>query len=54
MRHRQEVYTEQTAPLTAVYGERGLLVQVDGMGEVDEVSTRLQQAIDGRAATVQR
>ncbi len=54
VRHRQEVYTEQTAPLTAVYGERGLLVQVDGMGEVDEVSTRLQQAIDGRAATVQR
>ncbi len=54
VRHRQEVYIEQTAPLTAVYGERGLLVQVDGMGEVDEVSTRLQQAIDGRAATVQR
>ena len=54
VRHRQEVYTEQTAPLTAVYGERGLLVQVDGMGEVDEVSTRLQQAIDGRATTVQR
>ena len=54
VRHRQEVYTEQTAPLTAVYGERGLLVQVDGMGEVDDVTTRLQQAIDGRAATVQR
>lgn len=54
VRHRQQVYTEQTAPLTAVYGERGLLVQVDGMGEVDEVSTRLQQAIDGRATTVQR
>ena len=54
VRHRQEVYTEQTAPLTAVYGERGLLVQVDGMGEVDEVTTRLHQAIDGRAATVQR
>ena len=53
VRHRQEVYTQQTAPLTAVYGERGLLVQVDGMGEVDEVGTRLQQAIDGRAVTVQ-
>lgn len=54
VRHRQQVYTEQTAPLTSVYGELGLLVQVDGMGEVDEVSTRLQRAIDGRAATVQR
>ena len=54
VRHRQQVYTEQTAPLTSVYGELGLLVQVDGMGEVDEVSTRLQQAIDAQAATVQR
>jgi len=54
VRHRQAVYTEQTAPLTAVYGERGLLVQVDGMGEVDEVSSRLHEAIDGRAAPAPR
>ena len=46
VRHRQSVYTEQTAPLTAVYGERGLLVQVDGMGEVDDVSARLFSALD--------
>ena len=48
VRHRQSVYTEQTAPLTAVYGERGLLVQVDGMGEVDDVSARLFSALDQR------
>ena len=35
IRRRQEVYEEQTAPLIAVYGERGLLLEVDGMGEVD-------------------
>jgi len=50
VRHRQSVYAEQTAPLTAVYGERGLLVQVDGMGEVDTVTLRLQAAIDACAS----
>lgn len=46
IRHRQAIYTEQTAPLTSVYDERGLLVQVDGMGEVDDVSARLFGALD--------
>lgn len=45
IRRRLEVYFEQTAPLTAVYGERGLLVQVDGMGTVDEVSARIFAAL---------
>ncbi|MDO9485033.1 MAG: adenylate kinase [Actinomycetota bacterium] len=41
IRRRLEVYAEQTAPLTAGYSERGLLVQVDGMGEVADVTARL-------------
>ncbi|MDP2287844.1 MAG: adenylate kinase [Actinomycetota bacterium] len=41
IRRRLEVYSEQTAPLTAVYSQRGLLVQVDGMGEVSDVTARL-------------
>ena len=41
IRHRQAIYTEQTAPLLAVYADRGLLVEVDGMGEVDEVTERV-------------
>ena len=44
-RHRFEVYAEQTAPLAQTYADRGLLVQVDGMGEVDEVTRRLLAAI---------
>jgi adenylate kinase len=39
------VYLEQTAPLVDVYRERGLLVQVDGMGEVDVVTTRMTSAL---------
>ena len=45
IRRRLDVYAEQTAPLTAVYGERGLLVQVDGTGTVDEVSGRVLAAL---------
>ena len=46
MRHRQDVYTEQTAPLIEVYDERGLLVEVDGMGAVADVTTRVFDALE--------
>lgn len=45
IRHRLEVYAAQTAPLTDVYRERGLLVQVDGVGEIDEITGRLTRAL---------
>jgi adenylate kinase len=45
VRRRLEVYFEQTAPLTAVYAQQGLLVQVDGMGAVDEVTSRVLAAL---------
>jgi adenylate kinase len=48
IRRRLEVYAEQTAPLTNVYAGRGLLVTVDGLGEVDEVTSRILEAIDAR------
>lgn len=41
IRHRMDVYTAQTAPLVAVYADRGLLVRVDGMGAVDDVTSRI-------------
>ena len=46
IRHRQEVYIEQTAPLIEVYAGRGLLVEVDGMGTVDEVTDRVFAELD--------
>jgi adenylate kinase len=46
IRRRQEVYVEQTEPLIEVYRSRGLLVEVDGMGEVDEVKARIFDALD--------
>lgn len=46
IRTRQQIYAEQTADLLKVYGDRGLLVTVDGLGEVDEVADRIADALD--------
>lgn len=46
IRHRLDVYAEQTAPIAKLYADRGLLVQVDGIGEVDEVTERLVRSIE--------
>ena len=46
IRRRQEIYREQTEPLIDVYRDRGLLVEVDGMGEVDQVTKRIFEALD--------
>ncbi len=54
IRRRQDLYNEQTAPLLAAYADRGFLVEVDGMGTVDEVSGRVFAALDdvrGKAAS---
>lgn len=45
IRRRLEVYFEQTAPLVAVYRERGILLEVDGMGDVADVTERILSAL---------
>ena len=45
IRRRLEVYFEQTAPLIAVYDASGLLVRVNGLGEVDTVTNRILTAL---------
>jgi len=47
IRRRQEVYAEQTEPLIGVYRDRNLLIEVDGMGAVDEVTERIFSALEG-------
>lgn len=51
IRRRLEVYEEQTAPLTSVYASRGLLVTVDGLGEVEEVTGRILEALSARTSS---
>src|SRR5680860_1824094 len=44
IRHRMDVYAEQTAPLNDVYSSRGLVVTIDGLGAVDVVTDRILAA----------
>lgn len=48
IRHRQQVYVRETSPLIDVYRSRGLLVEVDGLGEMDEVAERIKSALAER------
>ncbi|UYN83317.1 MAG: adenylate kinase [Microcella sp.] len=48
VRHRLAVYAEQTAPLIDVYAERGLLAKVDGIGEIAEVTERIERELAAR------
>ena len=41
IRRRQELYVEQTQPLIEVYRDRGLLCEVDGSGDVEDVTQRI-------------
>ena len=46
IRRRQEVYTEETEPLIEIYRDRGILIEIDGMGEVGDVTQRVFDALD--------
>ena len=48
IRRRLEVYEEQTAPLINTYAARDLVVTVDGLGAVDEVTGRILAALSAR------
>ena len=48
IRHRLEVYEEQTAPLISVYAARDLVITVDGLGEVADVTERIVDALSKR------
>jgi len=45
VRHRLEVYREQTAPLSGWYDQTGLLATIDAIGEIDEVTARALVAL---------
>ena len=45
VRERLRVYREKTEPLTGFYRERGLLADVDGVGAVEAVAARVDEAL---------
>ncbi|MGO4104338.1 adenylate kinase [Leifsonia sp. YAF41] len=52
IRHRQDVYLEQTEPLIAAYTARGLVAEVDGLGSVEDVAARVLEALAARGIVV--
>lgn len=49
IRERLAVYGRKTEPLIGFYRERGLLADVDGLGEVERIAERIQQALTSGA-----
>jgi adenylate kinase len=45
VRHRLQVYREQTEPLSGFYEQAGLLTRIDAIGEIDEVTGRAMKAL---------
>ncbi|ALO66025.1 adenylate kinase [Arthrobacter alpinus] len=46
IRHRLDLYREQTEVVVSRYAERGILAKVDGLGEMDDVTSRVMEAIN--------
>ena len=51
IRRRQEIYEEQTAPLIDVYVSRYLVAKINGLGDINEVTGRIIEALEARGLT---
>ena len=47
VRRRLEAYHAQTAPILPYYEREGILVGVDGMADIDEVTRQIEEILDG-------
>jgi adenylate kinase len=45
IRNRMRVYREQTEPLVDYYRDRRIVVELDGVGTVDEIEKRIEEAL---------
>ncbi len=45
VRERLAAYLEQTEPLTGYYAKAGMLAKVDGVGEIEEIYSRIKSAV---------
>jgi adenylate kinase len=48
LRNRLSVYEAQTAPLITIYASRGKLIKVDGLGEIQQVTERIVEALNAK------
>lgn len=54
IRHRLDLYHQQTETVVAKYAERGILASVDGTGRIEEVTDRVMAAIEELASKALR
>ena len=45
---RLSIYENETAPILDVYGSRGIVDEIDGVGSLDEITDRIAAALDAR------
>lgn len=43
--NRLEVYYKQTAPVQKYYADKGMVVEIDGVGTIEEVFTRIKDSL---------
>ena len=46
IRHRLDLYHQQTEAVVAKYAERGILTQVDGLGGIHDVTVRVMRTLE--------
>jgi adenylate kinase len=46
--HRLGIYESETAPILGVYGTRGIVDEIDGVGALDDVTARIFAALEAR------
>lgn len=47
IRHRLDLYHEQTESVVSQYEDRGIVTRVDGIGSIDAVTQRVVNALNG-------
>ncbi len=45
IRNRLKVYREQTAPLIDYYTAKGLLVEINGVGDINEITKKIEETL---------
>lgn len=46
--NRLSIYERETAPILGVYGARGIVDEIDGVGTLDEITDRIIAALEAR------
>lgn len=45
---RLDSYYQQTEPLLDYYKQKGILIEIDGVGDVNAIEQRIKEAVDGK------